>query len=87
MGTTELRVPRERNGQFEPRVIGKHQTKTEGMEDQIIAMYAKGMSKRDIEEHMRDIYGVEASASLISRITDKILAQLQERQTRALEAV
>jgi putative transposase len=87
MGITELRVPRDRNGEFEPRVIAKRQTKTEGLEEQIIAMYAKGMSNRDIEEHMRDIYGVEASASLISRITDKVLPQLQEWQSRPLEAI
>jgi putative transposase len=87
MGITELRVPRDRNGGFVPRVIAKGQTKTEGLEEQIIAMYAKGMSNRDIEEHLRDIYGVEASASLISRITDKVLPQMQEWQSRPLEAV
>jgi len=87
MGETELRIPRDRNGEFRPRVIGKYQTKTEKLEEQIIAMYAKGMSNRDIEDHLRDIYGVEASASLISRITDKILPQVQEWQSRPLEAV
>ena len=86
-GSAELRVPRDRNGAFVPKVIGKYQTKTEGLEEQIIAMYAKGMSNRDIEEHLRDIYGVDASASLISRITDKILPQLQEWQARPLEAI
>jgi len=84
-GMAELHVPRDRNGAFEPKVIGKFQTKTEGLEEQIIAMYAKGMSNRDIEDHLRDIYGVEASASLISRITDKVLPQLQDWQSRPLE--
>ena len=87
MGETELRIPRDRRGEFRPRVIERYQTKTEGLEEQIIAMYGKGMSNRDIEDHMRDIYGVEASASIISRITDKILPQIQEWQSRPLEAV
>ncbi|MCP6429020.1 transposase, partial [Klebsiella pneumoniae] len=69
LGETELRVPRDRNGTFAPQVVEKRQTKSEDLEGRIIAMYAKGMSNRDIEDHLRDIYGVEASASLISRIT------------------
>ena len=86
-GESELKVPRDRNGEFEPRVIEKYQKKTENLEERIIAMYAKGMSTRDIEEHLRDIYGVEASASLISRITDKILPEVVEWQSRPLEKV
>ena len=87
LGETELRIPRDRNGDFEPRIIEKYQTKTENLEDRIIAMYAKGMSNRDIEDHLRDIYGVEASASLISRITDKIMPQVQEWQSRPLDTL
>lgn len=87
LGVTNIRVPRDRNGAFEPRVIGKYQTKTDDLEKQIIAMYAKGMSNRDIEDHLRDIYGVEASAGLISRITDKIMPQVVEWQNRTLEKV
>ena len=87
LGETVLRVPRDRNGEFEPKVIGKYQTKTDNLEQQIIAMYAKGMSNRDIEDHLRDIYGVEASATLVSRITDKILPQVMEWQSRPLDAV
>lgn len=86
-GELEISVPRDRNGSFEPQVIEKRQTKTEDLESRIIAMYAKGMSNRDIEDHLRDIYGVEASASLISRITDKVMPQVAEWQARALEAV
>lgn len=86
-GESELKVPRDRNGDFEPKVIEKYQTKTENLEERIIAMYAKGMSNRDIEDHLRDIYGVEASASLISRITDKILPAVAEWQSRALESI
>lgn len=65
-GETELCVPRDRNGEFEPQVIKKGQTRTDDIERRILAMYAKGMSNRDIEDHLRDIYGIEASASLIS---------------------
>ena len=87
LGTTELDVPRDRNGTFEPLVIEKRQTKTDNLENRIIAMYAKGMSNRDIEDHMRDIYGVDASPALISRITDKIMPAVAEWQSRPLDAV
>jgi len=87
MGETEILVPRDRNGEFEPRLIGKRQTRTEDLENRVLAMYAKGMSTRDIEDHLRDIYGVEASAGLVSRITDKIMPAVAEWQARPLEAV
>lgn len=87
MGKTEIKIPRDRNGEFEPRLIEKHQTKSNNLEQQIIAMYQKGMSTRDIEDHLRDIYGVDASASLISRITDKIVPQLMEWQSRPLDSI
>jgi putative transposase len=87
LGETEIIVPRDRNGTFEPQVIEKRQTKSEDLENRIIAMYAKGMSNRDIEDHLRDIYGVEASASLISRITDKIMPAVAEWQSRDLETI
>jgi len=86
-GETQINIPRDRNGDFEPKLIGKYQTKTDDLENRIIAMYAKGMSNRDIEDHLRDIYGVEASASLISRITDKILPAVMEWQSRPLDSV
>ena len=69
-GEGEISVPRDRNGEFKPKVIENRQTRTDDVENRILAMYAKGMSTRDIEDHLRDIYGVEASASLISRIKD-----------------
>lgn len=87
LGETELKVPRDRNGTFFPQIVEKRQTKSEDLENRIIAMYAKGMSTRDIEDHLRDIYGVEASASLISRITDKILPAVQEWQARPLDSL
>lgn len=87
LGQTELRVPRDRKGTFEPHVIEKRQTKSDDLEGRIIAMYAKGMSNRDIEDHLRDIYGVDASPALISKITDKILPSISEWQARPLDAV
>lgn len=87
LGETEISVPRDRNGEFEPQVIEKRQTRSDDLENRILSMYAKGMSNRDIEDHLRDIYGVEASASLISRITDKILPAAAEWQSRPLDMV
>ena len=87
LGECEIAVPRDRNGEFEPVAIEKRQTRSDDLENRIIAMYAKGMSNRDIEDHLRDIYGVEASASLISRITDKILPAVAEWQSRPLDTI
>jgi putative transposase len=87
MGETEIKVPRDRNGEFDPQLITKRQTRTDDLENRILAMYSKGMSTRDIEDHLRDIYGVEASASMISRITDKIMPAVTEWQNRPLDAV
>ena len=87
MGKTELRVPRDRNGEFEPKIIKKYQNKSDGIESQIIAMYSKGMSTRDIEDHLRDIYGIDVSPALISRITDKVLPAVQEWQSRPLDKI
>jgi putative transposase len=86
-GESEISVPRDRNGTFEPKAIEKRQTRTDDIEARIMAMYAKGMSTRDIEDHLRDIYGVEASASLISRITDKLMPAIAEWQSRPLDAI
>ena len=86
-GKTEIAVPRDRNGEFEPQVIRKYKTTASELEDQIISMYAKGLSTRDIEDHIRDIYGVNISSALVSRITDKIMPEIAEWQSRPLEKV
>lgn len=86
-GESEISVPRDRNGTFEPQAVEKRQTRTDDIEARVLAMYAKGMSTRDIEDHLRDIYGVEASASLISRITDKLMPAVAEWQSRPLDAI
>ena len=86
-GKTEVEIPRDRNGEFEPRIIGKYEKTSNQLEEQIIAMYAKGMSTRDIEDHMRDIYGIDVSPTMVSKITDKILPMISEWQSRPLDRV
>jgi len=87
LGETELEIPRDRNGKFEPQIIKKYEKNASEIEEQIIAMYAKGMSTRDIEAHMKDIYGIDVSADLVSKITDKVFPLITEWQSRPLERV
>jgi len=87
-GEVEINVPRDRNGDFDPQLLKKHQTTLTGdIEEKILSMYAKGMSTADIESHIRDIYGLDVSDTTISRITDKILPVVREWQQRPLESV
>jgi transposase-like protein len=87
-GETEIKVPRDRDGEFEPQLVKKNQTTLTGdIEEKILSMYAKGMTTSDIETHIQDIYGLECSDSTISRITDKILPVVRELQSRPLEEV
>lgn len=85
MGEIDLDIPRDRNGEFEPQVVKKHQTDISSIEDQVLSMYAKGMTTRDISDHLRSVYGVEASAEMISHMTDRILPIAKEWQNRPLE--
>ena len=83
MGKVDIEVPRDRNGDFELKILPKNQTSiSQDMESKIISMYAKGMSTSDIEEHIRDIYGLEISDTTVSRITDKVLPVLQRNGSR-----
>ena len=87
-GETEIKVPRDRDGEFDPQLVKKNQTTLTGdIEEKILSMYAKGMTTSDIETHIQDIYGLECSDSTISRITDKILPVVREWQSRPLEEV
>lgn len=86
-GNTEIDIPRDRNSTFEPQIIKKYEKTSNQLEDQIIAMYAKGMATRDIEDHMRDIYGIDVSPTMVSKITDKILPTIAEWQSRPLDRV
>ena len=87
-GEVEIAIPRDRNGEFEPQIIKKNETSLSGdIEEKIISMYAKGMSTSDISAHIEDIYGLEVSDSLVSRITDKIMPVVKEWQQRPLESI
>lgn len=85
IGEIDLDIPRDRKGEFEPQVIKKNQTDISNIEDQVLSMYAKGMTTRDISTHLHDVYGVDASAEMISHMTDRILPVAKEWQNRPLE--
>lgn len=86
-GPIEIEVPRDRAGTFNPKVLRKYQKDISNIENQIISMYAKGMTTRDISSHIKDIYGFELSASMVTKITNKILPSIDEWQNRPLEKV
>jgi putative transposase len=86
-GTVEIRVPRDRNGSFEPKVVPKHRRRLEGFDEKVLALYARGMSTRDIQGHLRELYGTDVSADLISRVTDAVIDEVKDWQLRPLEAV
>lgn len=85
-GEIELETPRDRNGEFEPRVIKKHQTRFSGFDAKVLSLYARGMTTREIQGHLEEIYGVEVSPALISDITDGVMEQAKAWQNRPLEA-
>lgn len=85
MGEVPIRVPRDREGSFEPQIVKKHQRDVSSIEDKVLSMYARGMSQRDISATIEDIYGFEMSHEQISHITDCIMEEVQEWRTRALE--
>src|SRR6478736_3754580 len=87
VGAVDLAVPRDRNGTFEPQIVRKGQTRLEGFNERIIALYARGMTTRDIRAHLREMYDVEVSADLISRVTDAVVDELAEWQGRPLDRV
>lgn len=86
-GEQEIAVPRDRQGEFEPLVVRKHQSNVTGIEDQIIALYAKGVSTREIQDHLHQLYGVDVSPTMISNVTNKIVPLIKEWQNRPLQAV
>src|SRR5499427_11071393 len=87
IGAVDLAVPRDRNGSFEPQIVRKGQTRLKGFNERIIALYARGMTTRDIRAHLREMYDVEVSADLISRVTDAVAGELVEWQSRPLDRV
>jgi len=86
-GDIDLEIPRDREGDFEPMIVKKHQKSVTGIEDQIIALYSKGVSTREIQDHLKHLYGIEVSPTLISNVTGKIMPLIKEWQNRPLQQV
>lgn len=86
-GQIDIAVPRDRNASFEPQLIKKGQTRFDGFDERIISMYARGMTVREIQGHLKEMYGVEVSPDLISRVTDAVMAEVREWQNRPLDPV
>lgn len=84
-GESEISIPRDRDGDHEPIIVRKHQKNLSGIEEQIIALYSKGMTVRDIQDHLNQMYGVEVSPTLISNVTNKLMPIIKEWQNRPLE--
>lgn len=85
-GEVEVSVPRDRNGSYEPQILDKYQRNVDGLEEKILSLYAHGMSTRDIKEQVKDLYNIEISSELVSKISEKIMPQVNEWQSRPLEA-
>lgn len=86
-GSVRIRVPRDREGSFEPQLVKKHQRRVEGFDEKVIALYARGMTTRDIQAHLREFYGTDVSHELISKATEAVLPEFREWQLRPLEAL
>lgn len=86
LGEVELDIPRDREGEFEPQIVSKNSRDLSAIEDKVISMYGKGLTQRDISDHIEEIYGIPMSAQTISRMTDKILPVIEEWQHRPLNS-
>lgn len=86
-GEVELDIPRDRNAEFEPTVVPKNKRDISGIEDKVISLYARGMSTRDIHDQIKDIYGIEVSAEMVSKMTDTVIPYIKEWQNRSLDKV
>ena len=87
LGEVDIKVPRDRNGEFEPKIIGKYNRNADGMEEKILALYACGMSQRDIAEQIKSLYDVEISPELVSKISEKIMPEVNAWQNRPLDPI
>lgn len=86
-GELPIEIPRDREGSFEPLIISKHQTRWAGFDDKILSLYARGMTTREIQQHLTEMYGTEVSPTLISTVTDGVLDEVKQWQSRPLDAV
>src|SRR5499433_4315529 len=84
-GELELETPRDRQATFDPKIVGKRQTRWTGFDDKIISMYARGMTTREIQGHLEEIYGIEVSPALISNVTEAVIEEVKQWQNRPLE--
>ena len=81
----EIAIPRDRNGTFEPKLISKHQTRWKDLDSKIISLYAHGMTVRDIQSQLEELYGVDVSSGLILEVTDEVLEEVKTWQNRPLD--
>lgn len=86
-GSIEIEVPRDRAGSFEPQLVRKRQRRLEGFDDKVLALYARGMTTREIQAHLQELYGAEISPALVSTVTDSVLEDVKAWQSRALDPV
>lgn len=86
-GEFEFETPRDRNGEFEPKIVPKNTRDVSGIEDKIISLYSRGLTTREINEQVQDLYGIEVSATMVSNITDQIIPEIKEWQNRPLDSV
>ena len=86
-GEFEFETPRDRNGEFEPKIVPKNKRDVSGIEDKIISLYSRGLTTREINEQIQDLYGIEVSATMVSNITDQIIPEIREWQQRPLDEI
>ncbi len=82
-GPTEIEVPRDRKARFEPQIVPKHVTRVDGLDEKIMALYSRGLSTRDIQAQLSELYGTEISPTLVSRVTDAVQEEISEWQSRS----
>ena len=87
LGEIELDIPRDRNAEFEPHIVPKYSRDISNLEEKIISMYGLGMVTRDISKHINEIYGIDVSAEMVSKITDKLIPSIEKWKTRTLEDI
>jgi putative transposase len=86
-GELPIEIPRDRQGSFEPQLIPKHQTRWSGFDDKILSLYARGMTVREIQSHLEEMYGTEVSPTLISSVTDAVMDEVKAWQSRPLDSI
>ena len=86
-GELPIEIPRDRESSFEPRIISKHQTRWAGFDHKILSLYARGMTVREIQQYLTEMYGTEVSPTLISTVTDGVMDEIKQWQSRPLDAV